>query len=68
MDIHMPGMGGIEAARQIHAAQPDLMVVLMSTYDLEDISVAAADCGASAYLHKEHLSPDLLNRIWRTGG
>jgi DNA-binding NarL/FixJ family response regulator len=68
MDIHMPGMGGIEAARQIHAAHPDVIVVLMSTYDLEDISVAAADCGASAYLHKEHLSPDLLNRIWRTGG
>ncbi|MDT5243078.1 MAG: two-component system, NarL family, invasion response regulator UvrY [Mycobacterium sp.] len=68
MDIHMPGMGGIEAARQIHAAHPDVVVVLMSTYDLEDISVAAADCGASAYLHKEHLSPDLLNRIWRTGG
>jgi DNA-binding NarL/FixJ family response regulator len=65
MDIHMPGMGGIEAARQIHAARPDLMVVLMSTYDLEDISAAAADCGAAAYLHKEHLSPDLLSRIWR---
>jgi two-component system, NarL family, invasion response regulator UvrY len=68
MDIHMPGMGGIEAARQIHAAHPDVMVVLMSTYDREDISVAAADCGASAYLHKEHLSPDLLSRIWRAGG
>jgi two-component system, NarL family, invasion response regulator UvrY len=68
MDVHMPGMGGIEAARQIHAANPDVMVVLMSTYDIEDISVAAADCGASAYLHKEQLSPDLLNRIWRTGG
>jgi DNA-binding NarL/FixJ family response regulator len=65
MDIHMPGMGGIEAARQIHAVRPDLMVVLMSTYDLEDISAAAADCGAAAYFHKEHLSPDLLSRIWR---
>src|SRR4029077_6084994 len=56
MDIHMPGMGGIEAARKIHDPHPHVMVVLMSTYDLEDISVAAADCGASAYLHKEHLS------------
>ena len=33
MDIHMPGMGGIEAARRIRAAHPDLMVLLMSTYD-----------------------------------
>ena len=65
MDIHMPGMGGIEATRQIRAAHPDLMVVLMSTYDVEDLPAAAADCGAAAYLHKEHLSPDLLSRIWR---
>jgi two-component system, NarL family, invasion response regulator UvrY len=66
MDIHMPGMGGIEATRQIHAAQPDLIVVLMSTYDLEDLPAAASGCGAAAYLHKEHLSPDLLSRIWQT--
>ena len=68
MDIHMPGMGGIEATRRIRAAHPDLMVVLMSTYDVEDLPAAAADCGSAAYLHKEHLSPDLLRRIWRAGG
>ena len=66
IDIHMPGMGGIEATRQLHAAQPDVIVVLMSTYDLEDLPAAASDCGAVAYLHKEHLSPELLSRIWRT--
>jgi DNA-binding NarL/FixJ family response regulator len=66
MDMHMPGMGGIEATRQIHAARPDLIVVLMSTYDLEDLPAAASDCGAVAYLHKERLSPDLLSRLWQT--
>ena len=65
MDIHMPGMGGIEATRRIRAAHPDLMVVLMSTYDVEDLPAGAADCGAASYLHKEHLSPDLLTRLWR---
>jgi two-component system, NarL family, invasion response regulator UvrY len=68
MDVHMPGLGGIEATRQIHAARPDLMVVLMSTYDLADVPAAAADCGAAAYLHKERMSPDVLSRIWRTRG
>ena len=66
MDIHMPGMGGIEATRQIRAAHPELLVLLMSTYDVEDLPAGAADCGATAYLHKEHLSPDLLTRLWRT--
>jgi two-component system invasion response regulator UvrY len=65
MDIHMPGMGGIEATRRIRAAHPDLMVVLMSTYDLEDLPAGATDCGAAAYLHKEHLSPELLTRLWQ---
>ena len=66
MDIHMPGIGGIEATRRLRAAHPGVIVVLMSTYDLEDRPAAASECGAVAYLHKEHLSPELLSRIWRT--
>jgi two-component system, NarL family, invasion response regulator UvrY len=65
MDIHMPGMGGIEAAWRIRAAHPDLVVLLMSTYEVEDLPAGAADCGATAYLHKENLSPALLTRLWR---
>ncbi|MDT5020345.1 MAG: two-component system, NarL family, invasion response regulator UvrY [Mycobacterium sp.] len=66
MDIHMPGMGGIEAARQLCVTHPDLIVLLTSTYDLEDLPPEAAHCGAAAYLHKEDLSTELLTRIWRT--
>jgi two-component system invasion response regulator UvrY len=65
MDIHMPGIGGIETTRRIRATHPDVKVVLMSTYDLEDLPAGAADCGAAAYLHKENLTPDLLTRLCR---
>ena len=66
MDIHMPGMGGIEATRRLRNAHPELIILLTSTYDVEDLPPEAADCGAAAYLHKEDLSPELLTRIWQT--
>ena len=66
MDIHMPGMGGIEATRRIRAAHPDVVVLLTSTYDVEDLPPEVAECGAAEYRHKEDLSPELLTRIWRT--
>lgn len=65
MDIHMPGMGGIEATRRLRAAHPELIVLLTSTYDVEDLPPEVASCGAAAYLHKEHLTPDLLTRLWK---
>jgi two-component system, NarL family, invasion response regulator UvrY len=68
MDVNMPGIGGIEAARRICSARTDLMVVLMSTYDADDLPAAAADCGAASYLRKERLSPNVLRRLWCRGG
>jgi two-component system, NarL family, invasion response regulator UvrY len=64
MDIHMPGMGGIEATRRLRATHPELIVLLTSTYDVEDLPPEVASCGAAAYLHKEHLTPDVLARLW----
>jgi hypothetical protein len=49
----------------IRAAHPDLMVLLMSTYAVEDSPAGAADCGAAACRHKGNLSSDLLIQLWR---
>lgn len=65
MDIHMPGIGGIEAARQLRARHPDLVVVLMSTYDADELPAAVTENGAT-YLQKQHLCPEVLSDIWRT--
>ncbi|MFE3989268.1 response regulator transcription factor [Nocardia tengchongensis] len=64
MDIHMPGMGGIEATRRLRSAQPGMAVLLMSTYDTSDLPHEVSHCGAAGYVHKEALSPQLLRRIW----
>ncbi|MEZ0339890.1 response regulator transcription factor [Mycobacterium sp. pV006] len=64
MDIHMPGIGGIEAARRIHARHPHLVIVLMSTYDADELPGDATACGAATYIHKQRLCPEVLSRIW----
>lgn len=60
MDINMPGISGIEATRQIVAAAPDTVVVLLSTYRESDLPADALDSGARRYVHKEDLEPGVL--------
>jgi two-component system, NarL family, invasion response regulator UvrY len=64
MDIHLPGINGIEATRRIRGAHPGTAVLLLSTYRAEDLPADARDCGAMAYLHKEDFEPEVLERIW----
>ncbi len=64
MDINMPEMSGIEATRQIVSAQPDVVVFLCSTYNVEDLPPDAATSGARAYVNKERLGAELLRRLW----
>lgn len=68
MDINMGGISGIEAARLITEAHPDLMVILLSTYLVEDLPPDVRTSGAAAYVHKEDLSGRVLRRLWEEGG
>ena len=67
MDINMEGIGGIEATRRITEAHPEVKVVLLSTYDAEDLPEDARRCGAAAYVHKEEFGPDVLEKVWTEG-
>ena len=60
MDINMDGISGIEATRRIMAAHPSVRVVLLSTYNEDDLPADARTCGAVAYVHKEDFDPDSL--------
>ncbi|HAM03255.1 MAG TPA: response regulator [Acidimicrobiaceae bacterium] len=64
MDINMDPMNGIEATRRITAAVPATVVVLLSTYDADDLPADARDCGAAAYVHKEEFGPAVLAQVW----
>jgi pilus assembly protein CpaE len=64
MDINMPEMNGIEATRAIVSQDPEVVVILCSTYDAGDLPPEVATSGARAYLNKEHLGADALRRLW----
>jgi DNA-binding NarL/FixJ family response regulator len=62
MDINMPGIGGIEAVRRIHAAQPDVRVLMVTM--LEDDSVfVALRAGARGYVIKGAEPTEVLRAI-----
>ena len=63
MDINLPGISGIEATRRIVAAAPDARVVLLSTYQADDLPADAMACGAAAYVRKEDLTPRVLRAV-----
>lgn len=64
MDINLPGINGIEATRRIVAADPEAVVIMLSTYRADDLPDDAADCGAARYVHKEDFGPAVLREIW----
>ena len=68
LDVRMPGIGGIEAARRIVAAAPETVVVLISIEDSEEFAEDAQACGAAALLRKQDFGPSLLRSIWETHG
>jgi two-component system invasion response regulator UvrY len=64
MDVRMPGLGGLAAARRITAARSAAAVVLVST-DPQDVPAAAAEgCGALAVIGKQQLRPSSLTALW----
>ncbi len=63
MDIGMPNLNGIEAARQVAAAAPQVSVVILSMHSDEAYVLRALKAGARAYLLKESAESDLIAAI-----
>ncbi|MFF1920735.1 response regulator [Streptomyces sp. NPDC058221] len=63
MDLRMPGGDGVDATRQILAAQPGTRVVVLTTYETDRDILRAVEAGAAGYLLKDASSADLADSI-----
>jgi DNA-binding NarL/FixJ family response regulator len=63
LDIRMPELGGLEAAQQIRAADPDMRLVMLSAYDDATLQQEAKVVGASRFLIKGCALADLIDAV-----
>ncbi|HET6297328.1 MAG TPA: response regulator transcription factor [Kribbella sp.] len=64
MDIRMPEVDGVEATRRICADDDSrIRILVLTTFDLDEYVYAALHAGASGFLLKDTLAPDLLSAI-----
>lgn len=63
LDISMPGLNGIEAARRLQAAHPAIKIVFLTVENDPDTCRLALDTGACGYVLKSRLATDLIPAI-----
>lgn len=63
MDLAMPGLNGMDATRQIKAAEPETRVLCLSMHAEERFVAAALDAGASGYVLKDCAAAELIRAI-----
>lgn len=70
LDVSMPGLSGVEAARRIHDGLPDARILALTMHEEDEYVVGMFRAGASGYLTKDAAPSDLLDavRALRDGG
>jgi len=63
LDIRMPNLDGIEAARRILAASPATRALMLTTFHLDEYVYRALAAGASGFLLKDTTAEELLHAV-----
>jgi DNA-binding NarL/FixJ family response regulator len=63
MDIRMPRLDGLAATREVVATLPDVRVVILTTFDLDEYVYGALRAGASGFLVKDTEPAELIHGV-----
>jgi len=58
-DLRMPGIGGMELVRELHASRPETQVILMTAFGSIDVAVEAVKAGAYHFMTKPVKLPEV---------
>jgi two-component system response regulator HydG len=67
MDIRMPRMDGVEAFRKIKYIRPEVIVMMMTAYAVDDLIQDAFNEGAQEIFYKPLNIDEVITSIKRTG-
>jgi DNA-binding NarL/FixJ family response regulator len=67
MDLRLPGENGLELTRKIKAQYPDIVVVILTNYDLPEYREASYQSGANHFVSKDSFM-DMINSILSNQG
>ncbi len=65
LDVHLPGGGGAEVIRQVHAALPEVRFLALSVSDAAEDVIGVIRAGARGYVTKSISTPELIEAIAR---
>jgi DNA-binding NarL/FixJ family response regulator len=63
LDISMPGIGGVEAARQIRILLPDVPILFFTMHNTPQLFAIAKSVGAQGFVTKDQMSATLLQAV-----
>src|SRR5262245_41006005 len=63
MDLQMPFLNGVDATRRLHAEEPDCRVIVLTTFDDDEMVFDGLRAGAIGYLLKDAPSEKLAEAI-----